>query len=332
MHRWFLIAFLISLLHGWKGRAQVNWNLVNLATKDAKILSVPASHKPESIPPVTGRVFETSEGKIRVYLPPLSAGVTVSGTVYLEPEGKTERETGRNLLALQSYRLQLNEAPLPLQNGLFTTTLPATGGMVTGSLQLSTPTGQVLTRQEIPLQTGVLTNRGFSLPAYIVSGQTTGVAGNFDGHSGNTQLSMGGNPLPVLAESPGYCYFTPPPTSTGPQTLNCTDRETTQQAGTNVLSLQMQAGKTNLRKGQQTTLTLQVSGLEGLKENVPLLVQNLSPSVIALEGGNQQTILIQPGTDARSGVYTLTRNIQSTSSGGFSVTASIQPPAGSSRR
>ena len=83
--------------------AQHEWDNINLASVDAKILENLSPEK--SVDLLIIQTFDVKEGKISVYLPPLSSGVILSGTVYLETNGRSAKETAANLLALQNYQL-----------------------------------------------------------------------------------------------------------------------------------------------------------------------------------------------------------------------------------
>jgi len=88
------------------------------------------------------------------------------------------------------------------------------------------------------------------------------------------------------------------------------------------LQLDISAGKLNLSRAETTTLNIEVSGLEGLEEEVPLKIVNKSPSNISLEGGNNQEIHIQPNGDR----YRLSKTIQATQGGDFEISANIASP------
>ena len=83
----------------------------------------------------------------------------------------------------------------------------------------------------------------------------------------------------------------------------------------------MTVPKTSLLKGERTTLSIKVSGLQGITEPVPLHV--VKGGVVSLQGGNVQTILIKPGDVKRDGTYRITRTITGQQAGGFSVTVTV---------
>lgn len=299
--------------------AQIDWNSINLAGTEAKILNVPKE------PAINFTYFETKEGKIQVFLPPLTSGVTLSGTVYLEPNGKTSKDSSRNLEALRSNLLKLGDILIKAERGSFNLQIPPSGS--TGiQLQLQSSTGQLINTQTLPFTTTNIPAGNFSAPAYAVSTDAATIKGSFDGNLANTLITVNGQKAIVLAESPSRIYMKTPGNITGPATIQCNEGGTTQTARTNIISLELSAGKTNLRKGENTQIHIKVVGLEGLSANVPVNITNTSPSVINLEGGNTQQIIINPQKDAVNGIFETTRNVQSMLNGSFSVSVNISPP------
>ena len=71
-------------------------------------------------------------------------------------------------------------------------------------------------------------------------------------------------------------------------------------------------------------LTVVVSGLDGLKQDVPFELVNHSPGVVSMAGGNQQRAII-PAADLQSnGTCTTTRTLTGVAPGSFNITATVQ--------
>ena len=132
----------------------INWNIINLAGGEAKIRRVVGS-QPVQNNLLIDKIFDTKEGKINVYLPPLSSTVTLSGTVYLEPTG---RDSSRNLMALQSFNLSLGNQVIPVQRGSFQLQLPNDPSPGNISLQLKNSTGQLIKSEQLPVTKPSLSN------------------------------------------------------------------------------------------------------------------------------------------------------------------------------
>ncbi|MBI5858822.1 MAG: hypothetical protein HZB42_14415 [Sphingobacteriales bacterium] len=301
-------------------QAQSVWNNISLVGNEAKILSIPAIREPL----INYSAFETKEGKINVYLPPLSSSVTLSGTVYSEPNGRNGKDSSKNLEALKSYLLKLGDILIKAEGSSFSFQLPAASPSGV-PLQLQSSAGQVINTQTLPFTQATVPARNFSVPPYMVSTDAATIKGNFDGNITNTSVTANGQKATLLAESPSRLYIKTPDNITGPVTIQCNEGGSTQKASTNIISLQLSADKTNLRKGESTQIHIKVAGLEGLSTNVPVNITNASQSVINIEGGNAQQIVIVPSRDAASGVYETTRAIQSLKNGGFSVTVNVIP-------
>ncbi|NOT51584.1 MAG: hypothetical protein HOP10_09930 [Chitinophagaceae bacterium] len=316
----FVVVFLLPLS---RMQAQSLWDNINLASVEAKVLGNINTEKQNDR--LIIQTFDTKEGKITVYLPPLSPGAVVSGTVYLEPGGRLSKDSSRNLTVLQSYHLSLGELNIPLQRGSFQLQLPATSGNGTTVLQLKNSTGETVKTGQLSITNAYIVKNSFTIPPYAVSGDAATITGSFDGNISNTSVMINGEKTELLAESTSQLFFKSPEKFTGKVTIECKEKGTTQTSPVNILKLDLTADKTNLRRGEKTLVHIKISGLEGLEEKIPVTITNTSPSVITLEGGNTHQITIVPKTDAPSGIFEITRNIQSLKNGSFSVSVTINP-------
>jgi hypothetical protein len=144
----------------------------------------------------------------------------------------------------------------------------------------------------------------FRLPTIGQQGRPLEIVGPFDGNISNTKLNwtavssvtkdfekssenvsggFGLIGLP-LAESPRKCIFESPRTVTGPiQIILKEDNVETKTEYRNV-GVQLSAPNTSLTKGERTTLTIKVEGLQGIKQDVPL--QLVKVGVVSMEGGD----------------------------------------------
>ncbi|HJX83319.1 MAG TPA: hypothetical protein VJ723_03125, partial [Candidatus Angelobacter sp.] len=98
------------------------------------------------------------------------------------------------------------------------------------------------------------------------------------------------------------------------------------------LKIDLTAPKTSLKKGESTELHVEVSGLEGLHQPIPLQLTNQSPNTVNLGGGNTQTIVIQPSQVSTGGTFVKTVPVTGIRSGSFVITSDIPtglyvPPA-----
>jgi hypothetical protein len=86
--------------------------------------------------------------------------------------------------------------------------------------------------------------------------------------------------------------------------------------------LSLSAPKLALDHGEETTLTVLVEGLKDLEQPVPLELENKSPIVVGLLGGNKQTISLRP-EEVINGSITATRTLTGIGPGDFNITVGI---------
>ncbi len=205
------------------------------------------------------------------------------------------------------------------------------------------PPGQVLVVTTIPNydfpSRKISTRRegdSFSLPAIGQQGRPVEIFGPFDGNSSNTTINFkrvadfekdaegvsGGFGLIVPdAESPRKVVFESPTNISGPVDIVVKDANAESRGGYRNVGVNLSALKLNLERGERTTLTIEVVGLQGIKDSVPLTLE--SRGVITMEGGMFQPLFIQPSQVSSEGRYTTTREIRGVQSGGWEATATV---------
>ena len=262
--------------------------------------------------------FTVAEGKVVVYLPPFFPYQTLSGSMYLIPNG----DTSRNGPLLRQYNLRIQQLRIPVSNGSFRFGVSANGGK---------PVAVDLVNNGHVIKTGlvsvalpsILKTKDPVISRYMVAGEPAVLAGGFDGDLANTTLTINGKAVSHLAESPEGIYFQTTSGTKGPVPVSCTDGESIFSGQTNLLNLDLVVGRTNLKRGQKTDLRLAVSGLEGMEEAISVKLENTTPSIVTLQGGNTQFIRVSPPTNG--GVFDTTLQVQSITTGTFSLSASILP-------
>ena len=183
-------------------------------------------------------------------------------------------------------------------------------------------------------------NRIYEVPTIGQQGRPIEIIGPFDGNIGNTRLMFGpaGSSiqdfekntenvtggfglLQPLAESPRKCVLTAPTNVTGPIELFVKDGQSQTTSPYRNVAVNLTAPKTNLLKGEHTELHVEVNGLQGITQPVPLTLT--SNGVITMEGGMYQPLLIQPSQVGADGRYTTTRGITGVQTGGWTSTATV---------
>lgn len=155
----------------------------------------------------------------------------------------------------------------------------ASGALITG------PKARTPVKRNVVVASSEETN--FKLPAMGQQGRTVEIYGPFDGDVSNTTVSLGpaGSTMPdfernresegfrvirPLAESPRKTVFEVPRDAVGPAELMLKERNRTSLGQYRNIGVRLSAPKTNLLKGEQTELKVNVVGLEGIKTAVPL--------------------------------------------------------------
>jgi hypothetical protein len=176
----------------------------------------------------------------------------------------------------------------------------------------------------------------FQFPAIGQQGRPIEIHGPFDGDSSNTKVSYhvclravdcGGRPsewVPsnvVIAESPRKAVVQAPTDVSGPIEIRVNEGVTETIAPFRNVGINLTAPKTSLLKGESTELHVEVNGLQGLTQPVPLTIE--SHGVITMVGGNYQPLVIQPSQVGADGRYSTTRGIMGVQTGGWTATGTV---------
>jgi hypothetical protein len=284
---------------------------------------------------VSTTTFTTPQGRLIVYLPgDMATGDTISGTVVPEPNGQTAEERARNLTALNQYQLKIANETIRSPWGQFNWRWlnSETGGsqspVALETLEISLLGVGEETEAEISLTPSPATNTGeFRLPSVGQDGRPNKITGPFDGDHRTSQVTIGGQAVPILAESPRTCFFRSPGQSFGTAELVVREKGVEAKGPYRNIGVSLAAPKTNLLKGEQTTVTITVSGLKGLQQNVPLLLEKKGD--VSMEGGDVQTVQIKPSDVVIEGVdpnVNVRRLIIGLRPGFFNITATVIDP------
>lgn len=299
--------------------------------------------------------FIVDPGKITVNLPDdVRAGDTISGTVITEARGSAPEEKARNQKELDGYVLDLGGTRVQADRPRFvwTPNIPQTAVPVRYELKIvevlgrqipTTQAGAIITPEPKITQPG-MTSTGavitpdpkvtstFIIPPLGQAGRLIVIAGPFDGNSSNTSLrttvqdfeknteNVSGG-FGLIAESPRKAVFQAPTNSTGTHELTLKEGNTETKGTYRNVGVNLSAPKTNLLKGERTTLTVEVNGLQGITRPVPLTLR--SDGVITMEGGVYQPLIITPSKVGADGRYSTTRGITGIETGGWSATATV---------
>jgi hypothetical protein len=174
-------------------------------------------------------------------------------------------------------------------------------------------------------------------PTIGQQGRPIEIVGPFDGNSSNTSLNWtavrsqvqdfekntenvsGG--FGLIAESPRKAVFTAPTNCTGPIELHLKEGNKEATGNYRNIGVNLSAPKTNLLKGESTTLSVKVEGLQGITQPVPLHL--VKGGVVTMQGGDVQTMSIKPAEVQQNGMFITTRTITGVQTGGWNATATV---------
>lgn len=295
-------------------------------------LSAPAAQPPsvavQSLHNLHTISYNSIQGVVHIQLPDdLAAGDRVSGSVRLEPSGQSESERTANTAILRGTVIDVGRQRISAENPHFSLQVPAAAWEnipVVIEVQRRKITTRVPIRHPGAVSMATAATPGFSLPRIVTAGSPTQITGSFDGDAANTQLSLGDQPLEVLAESPRQTIFqVPSELPMGENPLTVSDGPLLRQGTVRVVQVQLSAPKLDLLRGETTPLTVVVAGLQGLKHPVPF--QLTTTGTVATEGGNLQRWDILPDDPnlADNGEFRLNRTVTGTAAGGFNIAAEV---------
>lgn len=295
--------------------------------------------------------FETEHGSIIVNLPDdIRAGDTISGTVIVEPKGSTEQERAKNRSELTGYVVEVKQptsnsgTPGSVKALVISSTEGTFGwpakwdiGEFKGTqkpaqfgINLKDRNGSVIGTTTVPFappqgRITIATQDNIGFPSmHIVLGQQgrpIQIPGSFDGSFENTKVTVGGKEVPMLAESPRKAIFKSPSDITGPTEIVVKEGNVEAKGPYRNVGVNLSAPKTTLLKGESTELRVEVQGLEGIKEPVP--VHLTKGGVVTMQGGDAQTTSIKPAEVSGKGTFTTTRTITGVQAGAWNATATV---------
>ena len=289
--------------------------------------------------------FDMLQGTVTVNLPDdIRAGDTFSGTVFTEPKGNTPEEKAVNQKVLNGTVLDL--AGTRIQAGgdprfTWTPLMPQPNMPIQYRLKIvevlgnptpMTQSGAVITPDPTTARSGVIVTpdpkitQKFNIPDLGQTGRNIMITGSFDGNSLNTNATIQPSAAPaenlqILAESHGMAILRSPTNLTGPMRLSVSDGTTLTTSMFRNVDVNLSAPKTNLLKGDSTTLTVRFRGLQGIKRDVSFRLEK--SGVVTMQGGDVQTRSIKPSEVQADGSFTMTRTMTGTQAGAFSVTATV---------
>jgi len=271
--------------------------------------------------------FDTPKGNIVFNVADdISAGSSLSGTVYVNPKGRDDEERKANAAALGKHSIEFGNQSIStasLKYDPFKMTL-ANSSIGLRPLVLKDRKGKEVARTVVYVSHPIVSEIAseFNLPEIGQEGGSIRIGGKFDGDSANTGVKIGDTKLPIVAESPTTTVAYNGSSKLGLGRIEVTENGASESGDFRNLGIRLSAPKLDLLRGEQTTLTVKVFGLAGIEKPVPLILQNESPLVISMARGNRQNLLINP-SEVENGVYTTTRGLTGVKRGSFTITGTV---------
>jgi hypothetical protein len=197
--------------------------------------------------------------------------------------------------------------------------------------------GTAIPVEEVPLSSlkpQSVENHIYELPAIGQQGRPIVITGPFDGNSSNTTLNWCINLTPAceqnpstggviapLAESPRKAVFHAPANVSGPMDISLKEGAKETKGTFRNVGVNLTAPKTRLLKGESTELKVEVQGLQGITQPVPLHLTK--GGVVTMQGGDMQTMSIKPAEVQSNGTFATTRTITGVQSGVWNATATV---------
>jgi len=275
-------------------------------------------------------VFSVPEGDVVVMLPDdLAAGDTISGAVVAAPAGKG-RKRRKMADRLEGYVVAAEEMKAPVGKGALKWTVPAALAGGTATLILLDEKGNAAARTEVPVAAAPPPAavaeplpEDFALPEIGQAGRPISIGGPFDGEFGTTAVKMGGETIPLLAESPRKVVVRTPRDVVGGTELEVREGDVVAKGTIYNVGVSLSAPRTKLHQGEETTLQLTVEGLAGYGRPLDVYVRNETPEVVSMEGGNLITVRINPDDLDEEGLFTATIPVRAVRMGSFSISAVV---------
>jgi CHAT domain-containing protein/tetratricopeptide (TPR) repeat protein len=269
--------------------------------------------------------FKTPQGLIKVNLPDdMAAGDTISGTITAEPGGQNDAERAQNLADLKSYALLVEGQQTLVGAETFSWSIPRPLNANSKNISLLRGSQNAATTT-IPISaTPPPSPSRFTIPTGGQQGQLIQIKGPGNGiFSPQDYVKVGGTMLPPLAESPRSLIVRNASEALGPTNIECRENGVGMQCLFRNIGINLSAPKLHLLRGETTTLHVVVLGLKGVAGDQSLDLENTSPSVIRMSGGDRQHLNIRATEVLPDGTYTLDRTLTGIMAGSFGVNATV---------
>lgn len=266
--------------------------------------------------------FDTSGGLIRCNLPAdLRAGDTISGTIQMEPDGSNDSYKQRSLKKLNDYILFVGKQEVYARLGTFRLTVPADTTSL--EIRLSNKKGANLGSEtiEVAPATSEPEPAGYRVSSFVEANKPVAISGDFPGDFRMNEVTVNDQAATPLAQSPRSLVFLPPENMSGTLKLRLKEGKHLFRGEFTALSVSLSMVTNKVERGKSHSLLVRVVGLKDNAPSVMVKVQNLTPQVVNLEGGDVQSV----GAKSDTGTWELKREVLGSRVGAFRIVAALVP-------
>lgn len=277
----------------------------------------------DSLAGITEVGVRAAGGVMNTYFPvsPRS-GETVTGYVYLNPNGNTETDKRTNIDSLTGYVFEVNNDTIPIRNNAIRWLVP----LLPFTWALISPDGQRVTEGSITPVPGKLEDSDvlseFVVPPHAQGGDPIAIIGRFGGATDSSQVFFDTIPGELLCVTNSMA-FVRAPTDAGTKSLLVREGNRDFVSEIDIYVVHMALSRESMERGSKSRLEVTVSGPDKLDDSLELTLENRSPEVISLRGGDQQTLTISPDDWNPVSGFTVELDVDARQVGAYTVVADL---------
>ncbi|MGD9682561.1 MAG: hypothetical protein AB7W16_15345, partial [Candidatus Obscuribacterales bacterium] len=235
--------------------------------------------------------FDTNGGLVRCNLPAdLRAGDTISGTIQMEPDGSNDSYKQRSLKKLNDYIVFVGKHEVYARLGTFRFTVPPDTTSL--EIRLSNKKGANLGSETIAVApaTSEPEPASYKVSSFVEANKPVAITGDFPGDFRMNEVTVNDQAATPLAQSPRSLVFLPPENMSGTLKLRLKEGKHLFRGEFTALSVSLSMVTNKVERGKSHSLLVRVVGLKDNAPSVMVKVQNLTPQIVNLEGGDVQSV------------------------------------------
>ncbi|MBZ0188523.1 MAG: hypothetical protein K8F91_19905 [Candidatus Obscuribacterales bacterium] len=271
---------------------------------------------------LTTVTFDTYGGLVRCNLPAdMRAGDTISGTIQLEPDGSNASYKEKNLKKLNDYIVFVGEYEAYVRLGEFRFRIPDNKTSLEVSLVVRKNSRFAAETVSVALASQDKPKSGYAMSNFVEANKPVKITGDFPGDFRVAAVDVNGQTVPQLAQSPRSLVFLPPDNMSGSLKVSLNEGSSKFSGELTALSISISMVTNKIERGKSHSILVRVVGLKDDAPSVMVKVENLTPQIVNLEGGDVQSV----GAKSDTGTWELKREVLGARWGTFRIVASLVP-------